>query len=40
MISQPTSKKDVVEDMDMATANIEEDSVVPKTATEVATSVI
>jgi len=35
-----TSKKDVVEDIDIATANIEEDSVVPKAATEIATSVI
>jgi hypothetical protein len=40
MIPQPTSKKDVAEDMDMATANIEEDSAVPKVAIEVATSVI
>ena len=40
MIPQPTSKKDVVEDIDIATANIEEDSAVPKIATEVATSVI
>jgi hypothetical protein len=30
----------MVEDMDIATANIEEDSVVPKVAIEVATSVI
>ena len=40
MIPQPTSNKDAVEDMDIATANIEEDSAVPKIATEVATSVI
>ena len=30
----------MAEDMDIATANMEEDSVVPKVATEVATSVI
>ena len=30
----------MAEDMGMATANIEEDSAVPKVATEVATSVI
>ena len=35
-----TSKKDVVEDMDIAIANMEEDSAVPKVATKVATSVI
>ena len=40
MIPQPTNNKDVAEDMDMATANIKEDSAVPKVATEVATSVI
>ena len=40
MISQPTSNKDIAEDMDVATANMEEDSIVPKVATEVATSVI
>ena len=40
MTSQPTSNKDMAEDIDIATANIEEDSVVPKVAIEVATSVI
>ena len=35
-----TSKQNIVEDMDIATANIEEDSAVPKAATEAATSVI
>jgi hypothetical protein len=35
-----TSKKDVVEDIGIATANIKEDSAVPKIAIEMATSMI
>jgi hypothetical protein len=37
---QHQQEEDIAEDMDMATANMEEDSAVPKVATEVATSVI
>ena len=40
MIPQPTNNKDMVEDINIAIANMEEDSIVPKVATEVATSVI
>jgi CO dehydrogenase/acetyl-CoA synthase delta subunit len=37
---QHQQEEDIAEDMDIATANMEEDSAVPKVATEVATSVI
>ena len=37
---QHQQEEDIAEDIDIATANMEEDSVVPKVTTEVAASVI
>ena len=37
---QHQQEEDIAKGMDMATANMEEDSMVPKVATELATSVI